>query len=43
MKKRTKRLTTDALFTSIALTIFMIEVQIPSVGIPASSWDWPIS
>ena len=34
MKKRTKRLTTDALFTSIALTIFMIEVQIPSVGIP---------
>ncbi len=34
MKKRTKRLTTDALFTSIALTIFMIEVQIPSIGIP---------
>ncbi len=34
MKKRTKRLTTDALFTSIALTIFMIEVRIPSVGIP---------
>ncbi|MBR0444142.1 MAG: Gx transporter family protein, partial [Clostridia bacterium] len=27
-------MTTDALFTSIALTIFMIEVQIPSVGIP---------
>ena len=34
MKNGTKRLTTDALFTAAALGIFVIELQIPSIGIP---------
>ena len=34
MKHGARRLTTDALFTAVALTIFVIELQIPSVGIP---------
>ncbi len=34
MKSGTKRLTVDALFTAIALTIFVVELAIPSVGIP---------
>lgn len=34
MKKKAGRLTLDALFTAAALTIFVIELQIPSIGIP---------
>ena len=34
MKSGAKRLTVDALFTAIALTIFVVELAIPSVGIP---------
>ena len=34
MKIGAKRLTVDALFTAIALTIFVVELAIPSVGIP---------
>ncbi len=34
MKKGAGRLTLDALFTAAALTIFVIELQIPSIGIP---------
>lgn len=34
MNKPTRRLTTDALFTAVALTIFVIELNIPSLGIP---------
>ena len=34
MKKSAGRLTVDALFTAAALTIFVVELQIPSVGIP---------
>ena len=34
MKKRAGRLTLDALFTAAALTFFVIELQIPSIGIP---------
>ena len=34
MKKGARRLTVDALFTAVALTIFVIELYIPSVGIP---------
>ena len=34
MKKRAGRLTLDALFTAAALTVFVIELQIPSIGIP---------
>ena len=34
MKKGARRLTVDALFAAVALTIFVIELYIPSVGIP---------
>ncbi len=34
MKKRAGRLTLDALFVAAALTVFVIELQIPSIGIP---------
>ena len=34
MKKGARRLTVDALFAAVALTIFVIELTIPSVGIP---------
>ncbi len=34
MKKGAGRLTLDALFTAFALTIFVIELRIPSIGIP---------
>ena len=34
MKSGAKRLTVDALFTAVALTIFVVELAIPSVGIP---------
>ncbi len=34
MKSTAKRLTVDALFTAAALSLFVIELMIPSVGIP---------
>ena len=34
MKKGARRLTVDALFAAVALTIFVIELYIPSVSIP---------